>query len=104
MRSPPPQDAGNGTPLTWQWMRIMALSDCTGWRFSSREYSPRGFCPVGRTRKAGSDVGAAPKLYKVLPVIGGSVTQPSSVSGHAALRDGGKPCRDVPLSLQPCPT
>src|SRR3989442_12363173 len=97
MRSPPPQDAGNGTPLTWQWMRIMALSDCTAWRFSSRKYSPRGFGPVGWTTNAVSDVGAAPKLSTLLTVIGASVTQPSSLSDHASMRDGDNPARQLPL-------
>ena len=72
-------------------MRIMALSDCTAWRFSSRKYSPRGFGPVGWTTNAVSDVGAAPKLYTLLTVIGASVTQPSSLSDHASMRDGDNP-------------
>src|SRR6059036_507684 len=88
MSSPPPQPPE--LPLTSQWMRIMALSDCTGWRFSSRKYSPRGLGPVGCTTNAVSDVGAAPKLYTLLTVIGASVTHPRRA----------EPGREVPAAHQ----
>src|SRR3989441_7464550 len=98
MRSPPPHPGG--LPLTSQWMRIIALSDCIRWRFSSRKYSPRGFNPVSCTMNAESDVGAAPKLYTLLVVSGASVTQPSSLSDQASIRDGLNPVVKFPLLIR----
>src|SRR3990172_105054 len=50
MSRPPRQLAGS--PLRWQWMRIMALSACPAeppCRFSSRKYSPRELVPCTLT-------------------------------------------------------
>src|SRR6266513_1338845 len=81
---------------------MRALSASTACRFSSRKYSPRGVAPVGRTRNAVSDVGAAPNEYVPDVASGASVTQPSWLNDQASMRDGleGEEKFPAPIRLQ----